>query len=913
MSRAAPVAVRVCTIGVLVALGLAAAPTRGGPSGVVRLPAESTAARNLRDAITHQTDAAAAARARGDVGGEATAMLAIGRARLALADQASARDALTASHALHRSIGDDRAEASTLDLRGTVGLTLADTRAALADFTRALALRRQRGDRPGEAQTLSNLGLLHSAMDDDEGALEHTEQAWQLFRSLGNQASEATVVHNLAEVYLRLGDGSRALQYGRMALALHREFGPPAGVAHTLEHMASAYELLGDGEEAARHYQRALEASRSLPSRRLEAGILARLGSMQFAAGQFTDAAVNLTSALDASRDSQNPAGEARVLSELGQVRAAQGRADEAGRLLRQALALGEALESARLQVHARAGLAELAAARGDLAAALQHSDAIMSAIENLRGGADRDDLRMALSAVHDDHHRRHIDILMTLHAADPKGGFANLAYRTVERARARTLLEALARTRAPITGGVPRDLAAVDLQLRREIGAKAARLSQVLARADTETEAAHVRRDIDALISQYHENRSRIRGVSPAYSALMHPVPIELEDVQRDLLDGESVLLQYSLGRTRSFVWAITPGAWMVAELPSRLEIEGLTRRAYQLLTARSRQAAAGEPASRAHAISNADREWITLSRLLSRVLLTPVAPLLGYARVAVVGDGPLDYLPFGALPDPTSARGAPMLVAHEVVRLPSTSALAESRRRRPAPSLLRSVAILADPVFSAADSRVRLPNRSAGAATFDLRRLRFSRDEALAIAALVGPADATLVLDFDATRDALLGDRLGTPDILHVATHGILDTEQPELSGLVLSTVDAEGRDREGRVRLPDIFNMPLGADLVVLSGCETALGRTVRGEGLIGLTRGFLHAGASRVISSLWRVDDRATAQLMTAMYRGLLRERLRPPRALRDAQLSLMQSHEWAAPYYWAAFELSGEWR
>ena len=156
-------------------------------------------------------------------------------------------------------------------------------------------------------------------------------------------------------------------------------------------------------------------------------------------------------------------------------------------------------------------------------------------------------------------------------------------------------------------------------------------------------------------------------------------------------------------------------------------------------------------------------------------------------------------------------------------------------------------------------------------------------------------------------------MSGELGKFRIVHFATHGLLNSQHPELSGLVLSLVDERGRPQNGFLRLQEIYNLRLPADLVVLSACQTALGREVKGEGLVGLTRGFMYAGAQRVVASLWQVDDLATAELMKAFYRGMLREGLSASAALRAAQLEIRRQKRWAAPYYWASFTLQGEWR
>ena len=165
----------------------------------------------------------------------------------------------------------------------------------------------------------------------------------------------------------------------------------------------------------------------------------------------------------------------------------------------------------------------------------------------------------------------------------------------------------------------------------------------------------------------------------------------------------------------------------------------------------------------------------------------------------------------------------------------------------------------------------------------------------------------------EFAATREQLLGADLTQYAILHFATHGYLDPKRPEKSGLVLSTVNREGLAQDGFVKLQDIYGLRAPVDLVVLSACSTALGKEVRGEGLIGLTRGFMYAGASSVVASLWKVDDDATAELMKRFYSNMLQRGETPAEALRAAQNSIRQEPQWRSPYYWAAFTLQGEYR
>ncbi|HET8648142.1 MAG TPA: CHAT domain-containing protein, partial [Vicinamibacteria bacterium] len=201
----------------------------------------------------------------------------------------------------------------------------------------------------------------------------------------------------------------------------------------------------------------------------------------------------------------------------------------------------------------------------------------------------------------------------------------------------------------------------------------------------------------------------------------------------------------------------------------------------------------------------------------------------------------------------------------------------------------------------------------RALDAAGGRFSRLPFSRREAAEIARLLPRGSLLSATDFDADRALVTEGALRDRRLIHVATHGLLNTEHPDLSGLVLSLVDSSGRAQDGFLRMQEIYNLRLDADLVVLSACQTALGREIRGEGLVGLTRGFLYAGARAVVATLWQVDDESTAELMKRFYRGLLKENRRPAEALRQAQLEISRSRRWSAPFYWAGFVLQGEWR
>lgn len=455
-------------------------------------------------------------------------------------------------------------------------------------------------------------------------------------------------------------------------------------------------------------------------------------------------------------------------------------------------------------------------------------------------------------------------------------------------------------------------------------------------AQAKQETEL--IEEEIEELRTEYQQLRGRIKLTSPKYSNLIQPEPVSVTEIRTNLLGAGSLLLEYALGDERSYLWVVSPGNTATFVLPPRKQIEAAARRFHELLAAPS----ASQNGSGVPPASKEVELWQAAGKLTDLVV-KPAAALLAQHRLVIVPDGALHYVPFAALPDPEQT-SQPLIVNHEIVSLPSASVLAalrkESDNRPAAPAM---AIVFADPVFDREDPRVsagsgagpprtqestlesvslsttRALERSIesvglGQRDFTIPRLPFTRQEASAIVAAIPRGQSRLAVDFDASRAIATSPDLNRYRIVHFATHGLLNTDHPELSGLILSLFDQQARRQNGFFRLTDIFNLRFSADLVVLSGCQTGLGKELNGEGLIGLTRGFMYAGAPRVMASLWKVDDRATAELMKRTYAGMLGpQRLSPAAALRAAQLALLQQRRWKSPYYWAGFVLQGDWR
>jgi CHAT domain-containing protein len=478
------------------------------------------------------------------------------------------------------------------------------------------------------------------------------------------------------------------------------------------------------------------------------------------------------------------------------------------------------------------------------------------------------------------------IDLLMAMHRKAPAAGYAAAALEVSERSLARSLLDGLAASGTDLDrgGGAPQ-LHARERALETAIDVLVSRQTRLTQDAASPEPLQQVEAELRSRWSELDRVRTDLRAADPRYAALTQPRPWRAAEM-RGLLDRDTLLLEYRLGEERSYLWAVTPDSLKSFELPGRAAIEKVASLVCDLL---------------AHSGSSmAERSAAPRLAELSRLLLGPVAPLLPGKRLLVVGDGILQRLPFAALPEPGTdpGGGEPLVARHEIVALPSVSVLGELRREAAGrPRAPKTLWVLADPDFG------RLA-----------KKLPYTEQEAAAILAFAPAPESSAVLGRAASRAAVLSGALRDYRYLHFATHGSFAAGDPGGGRLVLAQIGAHGqREANGFLYLADIYELDLRADLVVLSACESAVGREVRGEGLMGMTRGFFYAGAERVLVSLWNVNDRVTVELMQRFYRGMLAEGLSPAAALRAAQDSIRRRKGWRAPYYWAGFTLHGEWR
>jgi len=828
---------------------------------------------------------------------------------------------------------------------------------AIEYFAPAVGINQEVKDGRQQAVVLFSLGNAYLGLSKFEKAIETFEQARLISQEIKNRVFEAAALANLGAAYTNTYRTAKGIEYVEQALAIYREYKERASELNMLVNLGTNYMVIGQYEKAIRYLEEALPLAREIKNRWQEGRALEQLGQVYLNQRKFAKAIEFIGPAVAIFREVKARYQEASALRALGVTHYELNQFEKAIAYQEQSLTISREIND---QINVVSSLYHTARAenrRGDLARARTLAEEGIKIAESLRAQLGSTESRSAYLANEDVQgpYRLYTDVLMRQHQAEPSKGFDAIAVEVSERQRARSLLDLLTEARADVSQGVDAAL----LERERTLGKQLSDKAQQLAQAAKPEQAVTLKQEISQLENDLERAQVAIRKANPRYAALTQPQPLKLKEIQAQL-DADTLLLEYSLGEDHSYLWAITKDSLTSYELPKGELIEKNARQVYELLTARSINKRGETRPQKQERISQAEWKLPAAAQELSKSVLAPVAAQLDNKRLVIVADGALQYIPFAMLPEPsvvssqwsvaqnngprTTDHGQPLIVKHEIVSLPSASALAIQRTelagRTPAPKML---AVIADPVFDRSDSRFTTPATETGdktpsqSITVDnarsiehlagnsgdmpgvttlrlvIPRLPFTRQEANKLMALTPKGSSFSAIDFQASRTAVLDPALSQYRYLHFATHGLLDSERPGLSALVFSMVDAEGKPQNGFLRANDIYNLKLPAELVVLSACQTGLGKDIKGEGLVGLTRGFMYAGAARVVVSLWNVNDKATADLMAKFYEKMLKQGQRPAAALRAAQVEMWKTKQWQSPYYWAAFTMQGEWR
>ncbi len=888
-------------------------------ASVLEMQAESLIETQKKEDFKHALklleESLAVQKAEGNLYGQAVAVNTLGMAFYRQRELAKASERFVTASAMFNELGELQLAIWALNNVGAAQQASGEYSASLATYKRALKLSTAGEYRLERAFLLSNIAIVYGFQRNLQEALLNYREAAALFDNLGDRLNKAAAMTGIAMTYSQLGNWQAALGFFKQALELQAHLENDA-LVETYLHMGKALRNLLQPLAALKVHQKALDIATS-PMYKARAHV--ELGRDYAAQGDYANAMSHYDLALQSAERDEATLTRALALQERGQLQIEQNVDVRAGLTdLRQALQHYRRLHSLAGEAQSLQSMARAEHKLGHVMKATGYAEKALDITEALRIRVGSPKLRLSFTGLQSPSYELHIALLMELASAPIEKSkhtpnYAALALEVSERARARSLVELLTEARTDDKQGISPELLQARSDKRQELANLAYQLESLLEEnsdltVKTQRNLQTTQADLDIIEARiYKQNRQ--------YAKLLQPQILTATDIQ-DLLapnhseDKSTALVEYSLGEEQSFLWYVTEKSIESRKLPGRKKIEKAARAAYEKLRTLDLDGESRTAQQRA-------------SATLANMILGPIAHRLQGQRIVIVPDGALQYIPFGALPIPgKDGSPVPLLTRHEVIVLPSIATLATLRKtqqeRQPAK---KSIAIFADPVFNTQDPRLtgspkiasRLASRSAEERGRHLLRLPASGREADAIASLAGPETVLKATGFDASLAKVRNSPLEDYRYLHFATHGLIDTQYPELSSLALSAFDQDGTPQPSLLRLHDIYSLNINADLVVLSACEAALGKDIRGEGLIGLTRGFMYAGTSRVVASLWRASDEVTASLMQEFYRQMLKKGLKPANALRKAQLAIAKRRKWRDPYYWAGFILQGDWR
>jgi CHAT domain-containing protein len=753
-------------------------------------------------------------------------------------------------------------------------------------FNQALQIYRRHSFLKGQAAILGSLGGSYLYAGENDKALDALQKSLEIYKDLNHRWGITRCYNYIALLEYRLGQYQKSKESSLKAIEI---YGSPT--IRSLRGLGDANFALGDYNEALKYYQEAFEMITNSNDRILYNHVLARIGETYSQLNNFEKAILKFEEVIKREEKENKNWSKSDALTGLGIVYYKLGDIAKSLSFLEKSILAHTESENKQGEALSRYWIAKIEFASGNLKKALAEISKAVEISENLRAKISVEELKNSYTATISDYYELHVEILNQLKKQNVKSDYDVQAFYVSERSRARTFLELMKDPRFDFRQSVSPDLLELEKDLQSRINETALIKSKSQQQKNNKSELEKLELELQKLTSELDFVRAKIRKQSPKYAALTQNLPtVTLGELQKNVLDSETVLVEYKLGKERSFVWTISDKSFAMYELPKSEIVESKAKEVYSLLTKR-------------------DKEADTKLRELSKLILSPIEKDLQKKRIVFVTEGSLQYIPFSAL----KVNEKYLVEQSEILNLPSATFLSESRKKETAKvENKKLLAVIADPVFDKNDARVST-TRKVSLAENSLPRLLFSRQEANAIASIVPKNELFVALDFNANKSVATDGDLANYRIVHFATHGFFDSENPKLSGLVFSMLDQNGKPQNGFLRLHEIYNLKLPADLVVLSGCQTALGKDVRGEGLIGLTRGFMYAGALRIAASLWQIDDSATAELMRYFYTAMLTEKLKPAEALRKAQLQMLAQKRWQNPYFWASFTIQGDWR
>jgi len=824
--------------------------------------------------------------------------------------------------------GDVKGEADSLFRLGYVYLDTNEYSSALDVLDSALSKWEKTNDLRGQALTLKAIGTVLNVTNEKQKALGFYQKAEQLIPKDIDYFEQAGLCNGFGSIYEYYGNLKFSTDYRERALEFFRKDNHRYGQLATLTSLFRLSSLSNNDEAALNYYRQAENLALQLNDNFYLALNEIQLGTFYFNRGALREAEFNYRSALRLLKTSNDMRYISLISAKLGEIYERKNNFSAARKLYTDSLQMNRKIRDNFAEADTVFNLSRLESLESNDEKALQLAERSVELTETLYADVDNSKLKQVYFSSVFDRYELYINLLMKRHRQFPQNGFDIRALQAAEKSRSRSMLETLSLSEVNFNKDANPETVRHEREIHNLLNVKADQITNALSQNADKAEIQKLNSEIGELEHQLEQIKVDLKQNSPIYSAIKNPPPFDIAEFQNHILDENTLLLEFSFGNEESYLWLIGKNEFSLRVLPGREQIESSVQKLRELLVLREAEPNESIEYYQSR-LEKAEKEYWQEAHILSNQLFGQVSSKIPNKRLVIVPDGKLHYFPVSALPFPNSEDNSPILLNNEIVYEPSASTLlilakSESQSVETQKDLL----VLADPIFSKQDSRVSSESESAAdshplASTLNsfrfanslnaLSRLFASGDEAHSIAEIVGTSQSTLALGSAANRELVLNSEISRYKIIHFATHGLLDEERPELSSLVLSRYDEKGNNQEGTIRLHDIYGLNLVADLVVLSACNTGIGKEVKGEGLMSLNNAFLQAGAKSVVSSLWKVDDYAAQELMKNFYRELTSGNVTTSEALRRAQIKMWQNPRYKSPFYWAAFKIEGNFQ
>lgn len=821
-------------------------------------------------------------------------------------------------------------KAESLSNLAVVYSILGEKKEASTKLEEAIPLHHKVNNVLGKAKTLNSLGLLYANNGQFDKAIEIFDDILKIPYENNNDflAFHSAALNSKARLCSRLGDHQKALEFHLENLSFREKVGNTEDQAITYHNIGLEYLYLKNFEAAEVYFNKAKKQSNDV---RLKAYSDDQLGVCYWSKKDYKKGLEYTDKALETFNLVKDSVGKASAFYHKGSIYFSLKDYIQSRDNYKNALEIREKNFSKNEVPAILYGLALANQKLGDLEEAKNNLQKAISIIESQLSDISAQDYRLSFFSTAADYYKLLSELLMELHKKDNSKNFDVQALEMSELGRARSLLDLLIENKINFRKDKDKTLLEKEKQIAIELKDQRLRLSELTD-------------DVKELERKYSQVVLEIKENNPEYGDLRYPKQLSLSEINQKILDKDTIILEYLLGEERSYLWLLqysdseTKKTLISYELPKRSEIEEIAKQLYCDLTIETRRKI-DEPDSIFEKRKKANsKNYIQSAINLGNILLGHVAKQLGTKRLLIVPDGILQYIPFAVLAvDSNKAESyTPLVVDHEIIYMPSISTLGKLRmgfeKHPPATNLL---AIFADPVFEITNSdnkteaniqedKAKKPNPFLEYQPFSCNKDEFLLSYNTLRPLLGTQEELKLILKIAATKGLCLSKQgaevnrsnlitsqlLSQYKIVHFATHGIINDKSPELSAIALSKIDKEGKKiDEPFLRLKDIYNLNLSAELIVLSACQTGIGPSINGEGIVSFSRGFMHAGARRVMTSLWPLKDKTTPIFMEKFYKALLEDNLTPSKALQKVQKDMYKGEH---PFNWAAFIIQGEW-